>query len=186
MMTNQCKITRYMSIPMKHWFITATSILILLTLSGCGFPVKGSLDQPAPTSVSVTLQKTLATLPRTTYPIFVPTSIPPGLTPMTPVVGDQRTPGIRISYRSSKGSEELLIIEGPAQCCLDADPRKGGTPFPLANGISAHFIPNEPQFGGPILWWSQEGTYIALSGPQLTQDELVKIANSMNKVTNRE
>jgi hypothetical protein len=40
---------------------------------------------------------------------------------------------------------------------------------------------NEPQFGGPILWWQQDGTYIAVSGPHLTKDDLVKVAASMSK-----
>ena len=75
----------------------------------------------------------------------------------------------------------LVVAEGPAGCCLDGDGRKAGESVTLANGIAAHYLPGTPESGGPILWWQQEGSYIALSGPQLTQDALVKMAASMSK-----
>jgi hypothetical protein len=53
-------------------------------------------------------------------------------------------------------------------------------PTKLARGVTAYRLPNEPEFGGPILWWDQKGTYIALSGPKLTFRGLIRIAGSMS------
>ncbi|HEV8635996.1 MAG TPA: hypothetical protein VG370_17365, partial [Chloroflexota bacterium] len=61
------------------------------------------------------------------------------------------------------------------------DPRKGGQAVALPNGLTAHFLNMQPEYGGPILWWEQEGAYVALSGPRRTRDELVKIATSVSK-----
>lgn len=41
-------------------------------------------------------------------------------------------------------------------------------------------------YGGPILWWTEDGDYVALAGPNRTQQELVAIAASMVKVDNLE
>jgi hypothetical protein len=46
--------------------------------------------------------------------------------------------------------------------------------------LTAHLLNVQAAFGGPILWWEQDGTYVAVSGPHLTKDDLVKIASSMS------
>lgn len=36
------------------------------------------------------------------------------------------------------------------------------------------------EFGGSILWWNEAGAYVAISGPCLTEEDLVRIANLMS------
>ena len=74
----------------------------------------------------------------------------------------------------------LHVVNGAAGCCLDADSRKYQNPVQLASGLTAYFIPAERQYGGNILWWQEEGTYVALSGPELSKDQLMQIATSMS------
>jgi hypothetical protein len=126
----------------------------------------------APTPIAMTLADARRSLP---FPVFVPTALPSNtnLVPYLPKLDGQV---LTIDYAG-----KVLLINGPAGCCLDADPRKSGDTLTLANRITAHFLEVEPQYGGPILWWQQEGTYIAISGPQLRKDVLIYIAASMSK-----
>jgi WD40-like Beta Propeller Repeat len=103
----------------------------------------------------------------------VPTSLPGNLAAYLPKLEGHV---LKIDYAG-----KVLVINGPIGCCLDADPRKSGDSVALPNRISAHFLQVEPHYGGPILWWRQEGTYIAISGPRLTKDVLIAIAASMSK-----
>ncbi len=112
------------------------------------------------------------------YPIFVPTQVLEGLHPLMPTHQDRL---VRIVYVDDDLQAELSVASGPAGCCIDADPRKmvgGGTP--IRDGREARFIPNQPEFGGNIVWWNEDGAYIALSGPHLTQEDLFAIAESMS------
>lgn len=119
---------------------------------------------------------------KVSYQVFVPTSLPMKLKPEQPIIGELNTPGIRIQFRDSMGQNALLVLNGPAGCCLDSDSSKIGRAVKLANGNTAHLLKYiEPQYGGPILWWVQEGTYIALSSSQLSIDNLIQIASSMSK-----
>jgi hypothetical protein len=47
---------------------------------------------------------------------------------------------------------------------------------PILHGLTAHLLATPADYGGPILWWVQEGTPVALSGPDLDRDDLVRIA----------
>lgn len=117
-----------------------------------------------------------------TFPIFIPTNIPENLSAGRLIPGDQNSPTVRIKYYSQDATESLVVTNGPVECCLDADPRKAINPVMLRNGVTAYILPTiEPKYGGPILWWVQENGYVAVSGPNLTQEELVRIANSMSK-----
>ena len=151
--------------------ISASSFLLapeeLLKIVASLQPVPGG-HAPLPEPTAPTLAEVRAEAP---YPIFVPTWVPDGLTPEPPV-------GYRISYHDSDGTEALTVLNGTG---LASDPRKAGDPVTLPNGLEAHLLAIEPQYGGPILWWVQEGTPIALSGPEMTQALLVKIAASMSK-----
>jgi outer membrane lipoprotein-sorting protein len=118
---------------------------------------------------------------RVSMPVFVPTWLPEPLTPEPPVAGEGQEASVRITYHAPDGSIALRVLNGPAGCCLDDDPRKGGQAVALPNGLTAHFLNMQPEYGGPILWWEQEGAYVALSGPRRTRDELVKIATSVSK-----
>jgi hypothetical protein len=119
------------------------------------------------------------------YPVYIPTDMPTGMVAEPPAVGDdeKHTPGVSISYRAGSGGAALKVFNGPSGCCLDADPSKDGEPVPLANALTAHFLTGESEFDGPILWWVQDGTYVELSGPQLTRDDLVNMAASVVRAT---
>lgn len=118
---------------------------------------------------------------RVSFPVFVPTDVPPGLTPEPPIGGDESHPLVRIIYHAPDGSAQLDVLNGPAGCCLDADPRKTGEPVPVRGSLPGHFLDMAPAFGGPILWWQEDGAYIALAGPRLRKGDLLRIAASMSK-----
>jgi hypothetical protein len=168
-------------------------LLVALLLTGC----TGATSHPPGSGVAQSAQTKTPPLPshsappsladirkRVTFPIFVPTEVPQGLAPIVEVKGEESRVLVRINYRSSEGVTELSVLNGPAGCCLDADPRKTGESIPLRGSMRAHYLPNQPQFGGPILWWQEAGSYIALSGPHLNKEELVRIAASMSATGN--
>lgn len=130
-------------------------------------------DPPLPTLAAIRQ--------RVSFPVFVPTWVPDGLTPEPPVGGEQSQELVELTYHTADGAVALRVVNGPAGCCLDDDPRKTGQAVALPNGLMAHYLPGPPEHGGPILWWQQEGAYLALSGPHLTKDELVRIAASMSR-----
>lgn len=80
-------------------------------------------------------------------------------------------------------TSRVLILQGPAGCCLDTVRPNAVRDIEIRPGVNAQYDPVQPQFGGPILWWvdssSGDALYIALSGPLGTRDELVRIARSM-------
>lgn len=117
---------------------------------------------------------------KVSFAIFIPTVVPAGLVPELPTI-DEGTPAlVRINYRAADGNIGLSVLNGPAGSGLAADPRKKGETIWLRGDIAGHFLNIEPQFGGPILWWEETGSYVALSGPGLGKTDLVKIAVSMS------
>ena len=102
--------------------------------------------------------------------------MPHGLTPQAPTLGP-----FALTYRAPDGTIALRLLEGPVGCCIDQDPRKVGQIVRLPHGIAAHFLANPAQYGGPVLWWHQEGAFIALSGPHLTLHDEATIAASMSR-----
>lgn len=85
---------------------------------------------------------------------------------------------------SSPQAFSVTVLQGPAGCCLDAARPNAQRDIEIRPGVFAQFIPNQPHFGGPILWWTEEtapgsNVYVAVSGPLLDREELVKIARSM-------
>lgn len=116
---------------------------------------------------------------RAAHSIFIPTVVPEGITYARIKKGNEENPIFLIRYYGQR--EIMNVLNGPAGCCLDSDPRKLGSTVRLANGISAHFLGGiQPEYGGPILWWVQDGTYIAVAGSYLTQESLLEVANSMS------
>jgi hypothetical protein len=110
--------------------------------------------------------------------LLVPTDVPTGFGAPRAALGAYVL-GLRLTYLAPDGTVGLLVLNAPAGCCLDADPRKRGLPVALPNGVTAHFLGDiAPQYGGPILWWVQDGAYVALSGPRLDRDDLVRVAAS--------
>jgi hypothetical protein len=150
----------------------ATLIQMAASLS----PVPGG-HAPLPNPVPFSVEELRS---RVKFPILVPTWVPEGLKPAQPFGGEGFTPHVSIQYLSAQGAQELSVLNGPAGCCLDADPRKKGTAVTIRAGIPAHYLQIEPQVGGPILWWNENGAYVALSGPNLIRDDLIRIADSMS------
>jgi outer membrane lipoprotein-sorting protein len=149
----------------------------LVTVASSLAPVPGGhAPLPEPTAPGLD-----AIRGRFASPVFVPTWLPEPLSPEPPVAGEGRGGTVGLTYHTSDGSLALMALSGAAGCCLDNDPRKAGQAVALPNGLTAHYLNLEPAYGGPILWWEQEGAYVALSGPRRTRDELVKIAASMSK-----
>lgn len=130
------------------------------------------------------------------YPVFVPADLPAGLTAEVIRAGEGGNSGdlpmVEIQFRASDGTIVLHLLEGPAGCCLDADRigttlRKGGEPVMLPNGLEAHYLGGvQSEYGGPILWWIQEATYLAISSPSLSKEEMLGIAGSMSKTADLE
>jgi hypothetical protein len=117
---------------------------------------------------------------KVSFSIFIPTEVPVGFVPEHPTGDVGSTASIIVNYRTKDGSVGLVVVNRPAGCGLDADPRKKGEIIKLQGNILGHFLNNQPEFGGPILWWEEDGSYVALSGPELTMVNLVKIAASMS------
>lgn len=181
-----CQERHHRHTQIRRW---AACILVLLLLCACSNSTplpSGSESARLPATIvpSTPITPTILSSLRQTvaHAIFIPTNLPAGLVPQALAPSNPNTPGVHIKYQTPDGTVALDVVNGPAGCCLDADPRKTGETLVLPNGISAHLLEHiEPQYGGSILWWVQEGTYVALAGPQLTRDDLLKIAASMSK-----
>ncbi len=118
---------------------------------------------------------------KSSFPILVPTYVPHGLTPEPPTGGEQPGESVEIKYHRADGGIALDVVIGPTDCCPGFLQMRNED-LKLPNGTTAHLIREQTnQYGGMTLWWPQDGATIALSGPDLTQDELIKIAASMSK-----
>ncbi|MDI6880897.1 MAG: hypothetical protein QMC95_17540 [Desulfitobacteriaceae bacterium] len=117
---------------------------------------------------------------KVSFSIFIPTVVPAGLVPERPTIDEQPPAFVGVNYRTKDGSTGLSVLNGPAGSGIAADPRKKGEVIKLRGDIFGHFLNIESQFGGPILWWEEAGSYVALSGPKLNKTDLVKIAVSMS------
>ncbi|MHB9144559.1 MAG: hypothetical protein ACYC5Y_04400 [Symbiobacteriia bacterium] len=116
---------------------------------------------------------------KVSFPIQVPTDVPAGVQPTLWTPNDL-SPMTYIRYVSEAGQEELLVANGPRGTGLEGLPGKTGKPVAVNGSLGdAHFLINQPEFGGNILWWSTRDSYVALSGPHLTEQDLIRIANSM-------
>lgn len=55
-------------------------------------------------------------------------------------------------------------------------------PVALPNRLERHLIRRlTSRYVGLTLWWRQGGTTVTLTGPSVSEDDLVKIAASMSK-----
>jgi outer membrane lipoprotein-sorting protein len=109
------------------------------------------------------------------FPVFVPTWLPAGLAVQRVAEGGTQggDPPVsaEIDYAGSAGS--LSVFENWAGCCIDQDVRKWDMPIPLPDHAMAFSI-------GGTLWFDRAGTFVALSGSHLTQDQLIRIAGAMS------
>ena len=127
--------------------------------------------------------------PRLNFSPSVPTYLPSDLVGQPSVVrpgGVQPGGGAASTLLEAQWSRRadarniLLMLQGPAGCCLDGV-RAGATPnVQVRPGVQGQFIRGiDPSHGGPILWWVEGGVYLSLSSPSLTMDELLRVAGSM-------
>lgn len=131
-------------------------------------PVQGS-HAPLPNPTAPTLDELRA---QVNYPYLVPTYVPEGMTP-TPPTSHQ------LEYYRPDGSLGLLVSNtAQGEGAMEQDPRFEGKAITLTNGTSAHLLNFEPQI--IVLWWNQDGGYVALEGHGIAQDEMLRIANSMS------
>jgi hypothetical protein len=99
--------------------------------------------------------------------------------------GCGRSPSLCLDYRfeAPTGDPVLMVLQGPAGCCLDFARPGAVRSTDIRPGVRAQYDPVQPQFGGPILWWVEDTArgevYVALSSPVFSEDELIRIARSM-------
>lgn len=118
---------------------------------------------------------------RVSFPVFIPTYLPEGLAPETVFGGELPTENVEIRYLSPKGTVGLIVLNGNLDCCPGLL-RFQSEEINLPNGITAHLVQTPTTInGGKTLWWEQEGTHIELSGTDLAEEELIKIAASMSR-----
>ncbi len=168
-------------------------VLVLLLVTACAGAQSGAIGNRAGQSTNAMTPPPLTGLDiisiseirkKVPFPVFIPTQVPPGLAATVKLREEGTRALVDINYKTSDGSYELTVLNGPAGCCLDADPRKEGKLVKVRDNLTAHYLEVQPQFGGPTLWWQEAGTYIALSGSKMNKDDLVRIADSMSFAAN--
>ncbi|MDE3192578.1 MAG: PD40 domain-containing protein [Chloroflexota bacterium] len=86
-------------------------------------------------------------------------------------------------FSALKYEPVLRVLEGPAGCCLDGVRPNARRDIEIRPGVSGEYEPVDAAFGGPILWWVEnEGhgaTYVAIDSSTLSEEELIRVANSM-------
>jgi hypothetical protein len=102
--------------------------------------------------------------------------------------GISPSPCLDYQFESLTGNPVLLVLQGPAGCCLDFARPGAVRSIDIRPGVRAQYDPVLPQFGGPILWRVEDTArgqvYIALNSPVLSEDQLIQIASSMRPLAN--
>ncbi|MGH7861534.1 MAG: LolA family protein, partial [Candidatus Dormibacteraceae bacterium] len=164
--------------------ISVTSVAVsaddLLRIAGSLEPVSGShppLPDPTPSALAEIRQ-------RVSFSVFVPTWVPAGLTPEPPVGGAQPAENVAIRYHTADGGVGLIVSNGTPDCC-PGYAMLPSEPIALPDGLQGHLIRRPTtQYGGLTLWWQQDGTTVTLTGPAVSESDLVKIAASVSKTAN--
>lgn len=159
--------------------IAAVVLAAVLTI---GFAVNRADNDTPTTEPNPSITGLAEASQKMPFPIFIPTEVPAGL--VAELTIEEGPPDfVRIEYRSKEGGVRLTVVNGPAGSGLAFDPRKSGETIHIRGGISGHYLINQPEFGGPILWWEEAGSYVALSGPDMSKTDLANIADSMSSIT---
>jgi outer membrane lipoprotein-sorting protein len=133
-----------------------------------------SLPNPTPPQLAQARQSV-------TFPVFIPTDVPAGLTPEPPLIISQPESSVEIDYHMSDGSIGLTVVNASLDCCSGLRNVQGAN-IELTTGVAAHLIQDpDDSSGGWTLWWEQDGATVKISGPELTRAGLIKIASSMDK-----
>lgn len=156
----------------------------------------GASTTPALTSVPTPSPLTLAEKVRAnrsslTFTPFVPSYIPDTFEARVGTRGGPRDPAsgseavlLEIEFRAvaTPWRAEVSILQGPAGCCLDSARPRATSNVDIRDSIRGQLIPVQPDYGGPIVWWVEQGTYVAVSSPRVATTELLRIARSMTPV----
>ncbi len=115
---------------------------------------------------------------------FLPGYVPTGLKAEPPVTGSNqgsdRIDAMNVTYHSADGAVALMLVEGPPR-----DPSSMARPMltapevAIGNGVTGRLM-DARAAQTLLLWWEQEGTFIALETRVLSRDELLRIAASMS------
>lgn len=106
------------------------------------------------------------------FPYFVPTYVPEGLTPEPPT-------SQQLQYHRTDGSVALIVSNAKqGEGGMEQEARFKGEPVKLSNGIEAHLLGFSDEV--IILWWNQDGGYIALEGHGIAREEMITIAAAMS------
>lgn len=139
--------------------LVVVALVSVLGLSACGRP---SVDPSLPSSGAAPAMnqapghKSLTQLRQeASFPVFVPGLVPSGWRAGTPWRSSESSPIIHVSYADTEGKPGMLVSSGPAGSGLDAVPGKSGKSVLVREMITAHYLQNQPEFGGPILWWDE-------------------------------
>lgn len=93
------------------------------------------------------------------------------------------SPCLDYRFENATGVLVLQVVQGPAGCCLDAARPGAVRNIEVRPGVRAQYLVEQPQFGGPILWWVEDTArgpvYVAINSPVFNEDELIRIAGSM-------
>lgn len=130
--------------------------------------VQGS-HAPLPNPTAPTLQELRA---QADYSILIPTYLPDGLTPAPPTQN-------QIEYSNADATRTLILqFSKQGTGGMEQEARFRGETVTLADGRAVNQLTFEPQI--TILWWNQDGAYLALEGHGIARDEMLKIAASMS------
>jgi hypothetical protein len=148
-------------------------------------PKSGQGSTPTATPPVSVEARVRAEAPSLSFRPLIPGDVPNDRVSVTSRGGgrDPRTGGaaqlLQIELTDRAGALVAVILEGPAGCCLD-----GARPNAIPNvSIGArpigHYDNVAVAYGGPLVWWVDGDAYVAVSSPVLGQDELLRIAASM-------
>lgn len=143
---------------------------------------------PAPTAspVLTLASRVSAVVDQLAFVPLVPSTAPSGVATV-PSVEVRTGPGaptlLEIKWPPKRtGHPAMLILQGPAGCCLDSVRPYARRDIEVRPGVLAELIPLRSQDGGSILWWLEGDAYIAVSGPDLTEEDLVEVARGMRPI----
>lgn len=93
------------------------------------------------------------------------------------------SPCLDYRFESPPGTVVLQVLQGPGGCCLDTARPGAVRNIDIRQGVRAQYLVEQPQFGGPILWWVEDTArgpvYVAINSPVFNEDQLIQIASSM-------
>lgn len=113
------------------------------------------------------------------FTLFEPVFVPSGLVPRPPgrPTGSQRH--VHLVYMTAGNRVGMRVTMGPAGSGLDSVPGRDGRLVNIRSDVDGHVLDLSPADGGPILWWVEDGTYVVISGPELTEQDLIEVAQHL-------